>query len=264
MPTKEATETQILRLLGNSPLQVEITLLNPETHWSKNTSQEHLDAFYKGFSEIKNQKFDGMIITGAPVEHLNFEEVTYWEELKKIMDWKLTHVTSTLHICWGAQAALYHHYGISKFPLKSKMFGVFSHNINKEYENCSTLLRGFDDVFYAPHSRHTEISSEDISKVPDLQVLSSSPEAGIYIVATKDSRQIFVSGHSEYDVGTLGTEYERDLSKGVAINIPKNYFPDDDPAQVPIQRWRSHASLLFSNWLNYYVYQQTPYILEND
>lgn len=264
MPTKEATETQILRLLGNSPLQVEITLLNPETHWSKNTSQEHLDAFYKGFSEIKNQKFDGMIITGAPVEHLDFEEVTYWEELKTIMDWKLTHVTSTLHICWGAQAALYHHYGIGKYPLKSKMFGVFTHNINKEYANCSTLLRGFDDTFYAPHSRHSEIRSEDISEIPDLQVLSSSPEAGVYIAATKDSRQIFVTGHSEYDVGTLGTEYERDLAKGVSVEIPKNYFPDNDPVKIPIQRWRSHASLLFSNWLNYYVYQQTPYVLEND
>ncbi|MCF6095261.1 homoserine O-succinyltransferase [Microaerobacter geothermalis] len=258
MPTKEATETQILRLLGNSPLQVEVVLLHPATHTSKNTSPEHLATFYKTFEDIRHQKFDGMIITGAPIEHLEFEKVNYWEELKEIMDWKMHNVSSTLHICWGAQAGLYHHYGIPKYPLNKKMFGVFSHTVNKKNER---LLRGFDDVFFVPHSRYTEIRREDIEKVPELEILSESEEAGIYIVASKDGRQVFVTGHSEYDKNTLKLEYERDVKKGLDIAVPKNYFPQDNPDMEPLVNWRSHANLLFSNWLNYYVYQETPYDL---
>jgi homoserine O-succinyltransferase/O-acetyltransferase len=256
MPVKQTTETQLLRLLGNTPLQVEIVLLHPGSHTSKNTSEEHLSTFYKTFDEIKDEKFDGMIITGAPVEQLPFHEVTYWKELQQILDWKLTNVTSTLHICWGAQAGLYHHFGVPKHPLPEKLFGVFAHTVNKPNVK---LFRGFDSVFHIPHSRHTENRREDIEKVAELEILSESEEAGVYIVATKDGRQIFVTGHSEYDQGTLRDEYERDRSRGLDIAIPKHYFPNDDPSQPPVVNWRAHANLLFSNWLNYYVYQETPY-----
>lgn len=256
MPTKINTETQILRLLGNSPLQVDIFLLHPKNHKSKNTSEQHLDTFYTTFDEIRTEKFDGFIITGAPIEHLDFKDVDYWDELKEIMDWTLGNVTSTLHICWGAQAALHHHYGIKKYPLDNKMFGVFPHTINKK--NIK-LLRGFDDCFYVPHSRHTEIIREDISQIPELDILSESEESGIYIVASKSGNQFFVTGHSEYDPLTLKTEYDRDIAEGKKIQIPKNYFHNDDPSKPPIVLWRSHSNLLFSNWLNYYVYQKTPY-----
>lgn len=259
MPEKVVTETQILRLLGNSPLQVDIILLHPKTHSSKNTSEEHLVRFYNTFEDIKDEKFDGMIITGAPVELLEFEEIGYWEELQEIMDWSLKNVFSTYHICMAAQAGLYHHFGIPKYKLENKMFGVFTHYVNKKN---TQLLRGFDDQFWAPHSRHTEVKREDIEKVPELDILSESPEAGVYIVATRDGRQIFVTGHSEYDPLTLQAEYERDINKGMDIAVPKNYFPDDDPSQPPIVRWRGHANLLFSNWLNYHVYQETPYDLD--
>lgn len=258
MPTKISTEIQILRLLGNTPIQVDIVLMHPKTHIPKNTSQKHLATFYKTFDDIKKEKFDGMIITGAPVEHLCFEAVDYWEELKEIMDWKLDNVTSTFHICWGAQAGLYHHFNIPKYPLKDKMFGVFAHRVNKENVK---LLRGFDDQFFVPHSRYTEVKKEDIEKVDELEILSESEESGIYIVATKDGRQIFVTGHSEYDPTTLKLEYERDINAGKEIAIPKNYFPGNDPAKDPLVTWRGHANLLFSNWLNYYVYQETPYDL---
>jgi homoserine O-succinyltransferase len=256
MPTKITTETQILRLIGNSPLQVDIVLLHPKNHNSRNTPGEHLMTFYRYFEDIKNKKFDGMIITGAPVEHLEFEEVDYWDELQEIMDWSVHNVFSTFYMCWAAQAGLYHHYGIPKHPLKEKMFGVFPHSISKKNVK---LLRGFDDVFYAPHSRNTEIRRSDIEKVADLQILSESEEAGVYIVASKDERKIFVTGHSEYDALTLKSEYDRDTAKGLDIKVPKNYYPDDDPNSQPKVKWRSHASLLFSNWLNYYVYQETPY-----
>jgi homoserine O-succinyltransferase len=258
MPIKVVTETQILRLIGNSPLQVEVVLLHPRTHTSKNTPKEHLTAFYNYFDDIKNERFDGLIITGAPVEQMEFEQVDYWEELKQIMDWSTRKVYSTFHICWGAQAALYHHYGIPKYPLKDKMFGVFPHAFNKKYVK---LFRGFDDVFYVPHSRHTEIRREDVEKVPELEILSESEEAGIYIIASKDGRQIFVTGHSEYDPLTLKLEYERDLAKGLDIKMPQNYFIDNDPEKGPLVRWRGHANLLYTNWLNYYVYQETPYDL---
>ena len=256
MPTKETTETQILRLLANTPLQVEFVLLHPKTHTSKNTSPEHLRMFYKTFDDVKDGKFDGMIITGAPVEHLPFEQVNYWEELKEIMDWAKESVTSTLYICWASQAGLYHHFGIPKYPLPQKLFGVFPHYVTKP---GVSLTRGFDDVFYVPQSRHTEVRKEDILQVPELDILSESEEAGIYIVATKDGRHIFVTGHSEYDPLTLKWEYDRDLAKGLPVPLPKNYFPGDDPTKTPISNWRSHANLLFSNWLNYYVYQVTPY-----
>lgn len=259
MPEKIITETQILRLLGNSALQVDIVLMHPKSHVSKNTAEEHLIKFYNTFDDIKDEKFDGMIITGAPVEQLEFEEIGYWEEFQEIMDWSLTHVYSTYHICMAAQAGLYHHFGIPKYTLKNKMFGVFRHTVNKKNVR---LLRGFDDEFLAPHSRHTEVRRADIEKVPELEILSESPEAGVYIVATRDGRQIFVTGHSEYDPLSLKNEYDRDTQKGLDIAIPKNYFPDDDPCQPPLVRWRSHANLLFSNWLNYHVYQETPYNLE--
>jgi homoserine O-succinyltransferase len=258
MPTKIVTETQILRLLGNSPLQVDTVFLHPKNHNSRNTPGEHLTNFYTHFEDIKNQKLDGMIITGAPVEHLEFEEVDYWDELEEIMDWSVHNVFSTFYMCWGAQAGLYHHYGIPKYPLKEKMFGVFPHSVNRKNVR---LLRGFDDVFYAPHSRHTEIRRSDIERVPDLQILSESEEAGVYIVASKDERKLFVTGHSEYDALTLKSEYDRDTAKGLEIKVPRNYYPDDDPNSQPTVRWRSHANLLFSNWLNYYVYQETPYDL---
>jgi len=258
MPTKIATEIQILRLLGNSPLQVDMVFLHPESYTSKNTPEEYLIRFYNTFREVKEEKFDGLIITGAPVEQMEFEEVAYWEELKEIMDWSVRNVFSTLHICWGAQAGLYHHYGIPKYPLDKKMFGVFPHTITKKNVK---LLRGFDDAFYVPVSRHTEVRREDIEKVPELEILSESKESGVYLVTAKNGRQIFATGHAEYDPLTLKWEYERDLEKGLAIDIPKNYFPGDDPAQFPKVNWRGHANLLFSNWLNYYVYQETPYDL---
>lgn len=258
MPTKETTETQLLRLIGNTPLQVEVVLLHPKTHTSKNTSAEHLEAFYKTFDDIADQKYDGFIITGAPVEHLPFEEVTYWEELKEIMDWTVNNVTSTFHICWGAQAGLYHHFGIPKYPLDEKMFGVFAHGVSRPNTN---LLRGFDEMFFVPQSRHTEVRREDIAKVPGLEILSESDDAGVYIAATSDGKQIFVTGHSEYDSSSLKWEYDRDKAKGLRINVPRNYYPQDDPARQPLSTWRAHANLLFSNWLNYYVYQETPYEL---
>ncbi len=256
MPTKITTETQLMRLIGNTPLQVECVLLHPKTHRSKNTPVEHLETFYKTFDDINNRRFDGMIITGAPVEHLEFDEVDYWEELKQIMAWSVDHVTSTFHICWAAQAGLYYHYNIPKYKLDKKIFGVYAHTVSKPNVK---LLRGFDDIFYVPQSRHTEVRREDIERVPELEILSESEEAGVYIVASKDGRQIFVTGHSEYDPETLRLEYERDLKKGMDIDMPVNYFPDNNPELPPKSIWRAHANLLFSNWLNYYVYQETPY-----
>lgn len=258
MPTKITTETQLLRLLGNNSLQVDIVFLHPETHQSKNTSEEHLRNFYKTFSEIKNEKFDGLIITGAPVEQLEFEEVNYWDELTLIMEWAKHHVYSTLYICWAAQAGLYYHYQVPKYSLPTKMFGVFEHRICPKYVK---LLRGFDDLFLAPHSRYTEVRKVDIEKVPELEVLAESSEAGVYLVASKDGRHIFVTGHSEYDPLTLKAEYDRDIAKGLPIVVPANYFPDNDPSKDPLVKWRGHANLLFSNWLNYYVYQETPFDL---
>ena len=258
MPAKIVTETQILRLIGNSPIQVEVVLLHPRSHTSKNTSEEHLLTFYNNFEDIRDQRFDGLIITGAPVENMEFEDVNYWDELKEIMDWSVHNVFSTFHICWGAQAGLYHHYGIPKHSLKKKMFGVFSHTINRKYVK---LFRGFDDVFYVPHSRHTEVRREDISIAPELEILSESEESGVYIAASKDGRQIFVTGHSEYDPLTLKAEYDRDIARGLDIEVPANYFPDNDPSREPMVKWRSHANLLYANWLNYYVYQETPYDL---
>lgn len=259
MPTKIVTETQLARLLGNTPLQVEMELLKTESHVAKNTSEEHMLAFYKTFSEVKGQKFDGMIITGAPVEHLPFEQVEYWDELCEIMDWTRRNVTSTFHICWGAQAALYHHYGIDKHPLAEKMFGVFPHHVEHK---GSMLFRGFDDTFMVPHSRHTTIAREDIEAVPALKILSSSEEAGVYAVATERGRQIFITGHSEYDTDTLKKEYLRDKAAGRSIKTPVNYFPGDDDTKEPVSTWRSSAHLLYSNWLNYFVYQSTPYNLD--
>lgn len=258
MPTKIVTETQLLRLISNTPLQVEIELLHPKTHISKNTPTEHLVKFYKTFEDIRHEKFDGLVITGAPVEQMEFEQVTYWDELVSIMEWSKSSVYSTFHICWGAQAGLYYHYGIKKYPLKEKLFGIFKHRICKPN---TMLLRGFDEIFYAPHSRHTEIRREDVEKVSELDILSDSEEAGVYIIKTQGGRQVFVTGHSEYDRETLKYEYERDLSKGLDIKIPYNYYPDNDPSKSPKVTWRSHANLLFSNWLNYYVYQETPYDL---
>ena len=256
MPTKIATETQLLRLLSNSALQVEITLLHTATHESKNTDAEHLLNHYVTFEEIKNEEFDGLIITGAPIEQMLFEDVDYWNELTQILDWAETNVESNFYICWGAQAALYHRYGIQKYDLPRKMFGVFEHRVLEPNES---LMRGFDDVFLAPHSRHTEIRSEDIAKVNEIQILAQSDEAGVYIVGSKDGKHIFVTGHSEYDPLTLKGEYDRDVNKGLPIHVPKNYYPNDDPAQAPHVRWRGHANLLYSNWLNYYVYQNTAF-----
>ncbi|MDF2503435.1 homoserine O-succinyltransferase [Clostridium sp.] len=259
MPIKITTETQILRLLSNSPLQVDVTLIYPKSHFSKNTSEEYLFKYYETFDDIKYKKFDGMIITGAPVEQIDFKEVDYWNELVEIMEWSLRNVYSTFHICWGAQAGLYYHYNIRKYPLAEKMFGVFSHKITEKNVN---LLKGFDDEFFAPHSRHTEVRRKDIEKIKSLKILSESEDAGIYIVAAKHGRQIFVMGHSEYDPLTLKAEYDRDVSNNEKIQIPKNYFPEDDPKKTPIVKWRGHSNLLFSNWLNYYVYQETPYDLD--
>lgn len=258
MPTKITTETQLLRLIGNTPLQIETVLLYPASHIPKNTPEQHLMEFYKTFDEIRDEHFDGLIITGAPVEQLPYEQVNYWEELTRIMDWSLTNVYSTLHICWGAQAGLYYHYGVPKYDLNKKMFGVYPHNKTKEHVK---LLRGFDDVFYVPHSRYTGVRREDICNIEELEILSESEEAGIYLVASKDGRHIFATGHSEYDPLTLKAEYERDVEKGLDIEVPKNYFPEDDPLRQPIVRWRGHGNLLFLNWLNYYVYQETPYDL---
>lgn len=260
MPTKIETEIQLLRLIGNTPLQVEIVLVHPETYQSKNTPAEYLYRFYQTFSAIQNDRFDGMIITGAPVEQMEFEEVAYWDELAQIMEWSKRNVTSVLHICWGAQAGLYYHYGIPKYPLPAKQFGVFTHYTA---EANVPLLRGFDDRFYMPHSRHTEIRREDIEKVEDLIILAESEEAGVCIVADRYGSQIFVTGHAEYDPHTLQNEYQRDVQKGLPIDIPKNYYPQDDPNQPPLVLWRSHANLLFANWLNYYVYQVTPYDLDD-
>lgn len=256
MPTKIATETQFARLLGNTPLQVHLTFLHTQSHVARHVSAEHLFAFYKTFDEICRRNFDGLIITGAPVEHLEFEEVEYWQELCGIMEWSKTHVCSTLHICWGAQAGLYYHYGIQKYKLDKKLFGVFPHRV--EYKN-PILFRGFDDVFMAPHSRHTSIRREDVEAVPALKIAASSEEAGIYAIFTAGGKQVFITGHSEYDPNTLKNEYDRDKNLGLPIEVPKNYFPNDDDTQPPLVTWRGHAHLLFSNWLNYFVYQATPY-----
>lgn len=256
MPTKIETETQLSRLLGNTPLQVEVEFVHTATHKSRNVTEDHLFTFYKTFDEIKDKKFDGMIITGAPVEQLEFEDVEYWDELCKIMEWSKTNVHSTFHICWGAQAALYYHFGIRKIPLENKLFGIYPHTL--DYKR-SILFRGFDDVFMVPHSRHTTVNREDIERVDELRILASSEEAGVYAVSTKKGKQIFITGHSEYDANTLCKEYIRDKAAGKPISVPKNYFPDDDETQAPIVSWRSHANLLYSNWLNYFVYQTTPY-----
>ena len=258
MPTKIATETQLLRLLGNTPIQVEVTLIRTKTHQHKNTPEEHLLNFYQTFKQINNQNFDGLIITGAPVEQLDFVQVDYWKELQEIMDWGLEQVFAQLYICWGAQAALYHQFGIPKYPLPAKQFGVFKHHVT---EKNVKLLRGFDDVFYAPHSRHTEIRRSDIEKVDNLRILAESNEAGVYIVGSTDNRRVYITGHSEYDPFTLKSEYDRDVAAKLPISIPVNYYPDDDPNQLPIVRWRGHSHLLFANWINYYVYQETPYDL---
>lgn len=258
MPTKIETETQILRLLSNSPLQVDVDLLQTATHISKNVSQEHILKFYKVFNDVKNSRYDGLVITGAPVEHLEFEEVDYWEELCEIFEWAKTNVYSSFYICWGAQAGLYYHYGLPKYPLNEKVFGVFPH---KPLDLFHPLMRGLNDVFYVPHSRHTEIRFKDIAKVKDLQVLSYSDISGIHLLSDMDCRNFYTTGHSEYDRDTLANEYFRDLNKGLPIKIPYNYFPDDDPAQKPLITWRETGNLLFSNWLNYFVYQQTPYDL---
>ena len=258
MPTKIATETQLSRVLANSPLQVELTLVAMDSHESRNVSQEHLSYFYKSLEEIKDEYFDGMILTGAPVEQIPFEEVDYWKELCEIFEFAKTHVYSSMFICWGAQASLYYHYGINKHMTDGKVFGVFEHNVVRAH---NPLVRGFDEVFYAPHSRHTEVYKEDIEAHPELRILAESEEAGPHIISTENGRQIFILGHQEYDKDTLAGEYFRDINKGLEIDVPKNYFRDDDPKKEILFRWRGHASLLFSNWLNYYVYQDTPYDL---
>jgi len=256
MPTKEVTETQLLRLLGNTPLQIEITLLTMSSHESANTSREYLDAFYRTFESVKETKFDGLIITGAPVENMPFEEVDYWKEMVQIMDWAKTHVFSSLYICWASQAALHHQFGIGKHKLDEKVFGIFRHRVLKPHHK---LVRGFDETFCAPHSRHTTIHKEDIIRIPELEILAESDEAGVFLIASRDGRSIYVSGHAEYDAETLSREYKRDVAKGLKIDMPKNYYPDNDPSLIPPVSWRSHANLLFVNWLNYFVYQETPY-----
>ncbi len=258
MPLKIQTETHLLRSLSNSPLQVEVELLMTDSYTSKNTPQEHLISFYKTFSEVENQNYDGLIITGAPIELMEFEEVAYWKELTEILDWSKEHVTNTFHICWGAQAGLFHHYGIKKHKLPKKLSGIYKHMVLKHDEQ---LVRGFDDMFMAPHSRYTGISREDVEKCDDLTVLAESEEAGVYLIISKDKKQIFVTGHSEYDPYTLKEEYLRDLKKGLEVEMPVNYFPDNDSSKEPMSSWRSHAYLLYSNWLNYYVYQATPFDL---
>lgn len=259
MPTKIDTETQFARVLANSPLQVQLTLLAMDSHHARNTSQTHLDAFYKTIPEIRDERFDGMILTGAPVETLAYEEVDYWPELCRVFEFSKTNVYSTVHVCWGAQAALYHHYGIQKRPLEKKLFGVFEHRVTRPK---NPLMRGFDEVFYAPHSRHTSVDRADVLAHPELRVLAESDEAGLHILSTENGRQIFVFGHQEYDKGTLDAEYRRDLAKGLPIEMPKNYYVDDDPEKGVLFRWRSHAQILYANWLNYYVYQDTPYDLQ--
>lgn len=259
MPKKIETETQLLRLLGNSPIQVDIELLQTESYTSKNTPSEHLLKFYKTFDEVKHQRFDGMIITGAPVEQMAFEEVEYWDELCKVMEWSKTNVYSTLHICWGAQAGLYYHYGVCKYPLDEKLFGIFEHRLLLEHH---PITRGFDERFFVPHSRYTTVTRREIDKNPELEILASGDKAGIYMVGRTDGRQFFITGHSEYDRDTLANEYTRDLEKGLPIAVPENYHPDNDVNKKPIFTWRGHANLLFCNWLNYYVYQSTPYDLE--
>ncbi|WP_353855475.1 homoserine O-succinyltransferase [Bacillus sp. Bos-x628] len=259
MPKKIQTETQLLRMLGNSPLQVYFTFLIPNTHTPKNTSREHLDEFYTSFESIRHKKFDGMIITGAPIEHLPFEEVSYWKELQNILDWSKTNVTSTLHICWGAQAGLYHHYGIEKIKLPEKKFGVFEHIVKEKKER---LVRGFDEIYYVPHSRHTDINTEQLKNTPNLKILSISEEAGVCLIVSDDDKQVFLTGHPEYDTDTLKQEYERDLLKHDKVKKPLHYFREDGDTLIPVNRWKAHATLLFMNWLNYYVYQETPYVWE--
>ena len=259
MPTKIVTETQLLRKLSNSPLQVEVGFLKMSSHVSKNASPEHLESFYTTFDQVRDIRYDGMIITGAPVENIAFENVTYWEELCDIMEWTSSNVFSTFHICWGAQAALYYHYKIPKYPLENKLFGIFKHRAEKPQ---SPLFRGFDDEFYIPHSRHTEIKELDINKVAELEILSTSEEAGVLALRSLDNRQFFITGHPEYDAETLALEYFRDVEKGLQIDIPKNYFQNDNPDSQPLVSWRAHAQLLYTNWLNYYVYQSTPYDIE--
>jgi len=256
MPLKITTETDLVRLMSNTPLQLELEFMKLKSHTSKNTSIEHMKQFYKSFHKMRDQRYDGMIITGAPVEQMDFEEVTYWEEMKEIFDWAKTHVTSTLYICWAAQAGLYHGYGIKKYPLDKKMFGVFKHTFNDPH---NAISRGFDDEFFVPHSRHTEIRREDILNVPELTLLSESDESGVYMVMARNGREFYITGHSEYSPNTLDTEYKRDLHKGLPIEIPRNYYTEDDPNKIPLVRWRAHANLLFTNWLNYFVYQETPY-----
>lgn len=258
MPLKITTETDLIRLLSNSPLQIEVSFMKLKSHTSKNTPIEHMKAFYRDFASMREERFDGMIITGAPVEHLEFEDVNYWNEITEIFDWTRTHVTSTMYICWAAQAGLYYHYGIPKYQLDKKMFGIFEHHVTEGFSHLP-IFRGFDDVFYVPHSRHTEVRREDIDKCKELQVVSESDESGVHIVMARGGREIFVTGHSEYSPYTLDGEYRRDLGKGLPIDMPKNYYRNDDPEQGPLVRWRSTANLLFCNWLNYYVYQETSY-----
>ena len=260
MPLKEDTELQILRSLSNTPLQVDVSFVTVSTHESKNTPTSHLNQFYQRFNEVKEEKFDGFIITGAPVEQMPFEEVSYWDEVTMIFDWARTHVTSTLYICWAAQAGLYHFYGVPKYDLPAKMFGVFRHTLREPY---LPIFRGFDDEFYVPHSRHTEIRREDIRKVPELTLLSESEESGVYMAMSRGGREFYITGHSEYSPYTLSDEYIRDLNKGLPISVPHNYYRNNDPAQGPVVRWRGHANLLFTNWLNYYVYQATPFNIED-
>ena len=261
MPTKIETETQLLRLISNTSLQIEVTLLKMDTYKSKNVSEEHMETFYKTFDDIKDERFDGMIITGAPIETLDFEDVIYWEEIMKIMEWSKKHVFSVLHICWGAQAGLYHHYGIKKYQLNKKIFGIFPIKLEERYEN-NELFRGFDEIFNMPHSRHTKIEESDILKETELEILAKSDEAGVSIIRSKDKRKIFLTGHLEYDRFTLAKEYERDISQNKKIDVPFNYYPEDDPTKKPIFNWKAHANLLFVNWINHYVYQETPYNLE--
>ena len=258
MPTKIETETQLLRLLSNTPLQMEITLLKMNSYISRNISEEHMKNFYKTFDDIKNEKFDGLIITGAPVETLEFEKVDYWKELTEILKWSNKHVFSTLYICWGAQAGLYYHYGIKKYPLKEKLFGIYPLTLN---DSSIALFRGFDEIFYIPQSRHTEVKEEDINKIEELEILAKSPEAGVSIVRTKDKRKIFVTGHMEYDRMTLANEYNRDIKLGKKIEVPFNYYPENNPEKIPLFTWRGHANLFFINWVNHHVYQETPYDL---
>ena len=261
MPTKIVTETQLLRKLSNTPLQIEVDLLHTISHQAKNTSMAHLENFYVGLDKVRERYYDGMIITGAPVENLNFQDVDYWDELCDIMAWTRDHVHCTLHICWGAQAGLYYHYGIPKVSMEKKLFGVYPHRLLRPH---SPIFRGFDPEFYVPHSRYTTFREEDIRRVPQLEILSTSPQAGIYIVKTEDSRQFFITGHPEYDADTLQQEYLRDVNRGVAIDIPEHYFPDNDPSRAPQMTWRSHAQLFYTNWLNYYVYQTTPYAINRE